>query len=218
MGAESTLLPLFRAVDALAAGSVPGEAANKSAIDWTTVDFVTDRNNLRKLVRWVRDSCATPSPTPTPSGAEIPASGPTETDNKTTTSSESCDWDQRKDFRIDIQLGGRSTVLMHRWAAQDLEWAEPPKAGCRSNFVRESTAAVRGCEDCGGHYRIVQYVSAISTYFVKSIWCLLSQREEHRRPEPRRPLRSRRLRRPQLRESPDRIARLAEGFVAVGRT
>ncbi|TFK83925.1 hypothetical protein K466DRAFT_602443 [Polyporus arcularius HHB13444] len=156
MGPESTLLPLFRAVDALAAEFVPQDAVNESAIDWTTVDFVTDRNNLRKLIRWVREPCTTPSPTPTPSGADTPAV-PTDTESGATASSDSTAWDPRKDFRIDMQLGGTSTVLMHRWAAQAREWVEPPKAGCRSNFERESTGAVPGCDGGGGHYRIVQY-------------------------------------------------------------
>ncbi|KAI0685614.1 hypothetical protein C8T65DRAFT_679060 [Cerioporus squamosus] len=156
MGAESTLLPLFRAVDALAAHFVPQDAVNESAIDWSTVDFVTDRNNLRKLIRWVREPYPTPSPTPSPSGADTPAI-PTDAESEVTASSDSVAWDPRKDFRIDMQLGGASTVLMHRWAAQAREWVEPPKAGCRWNFERESTAAVPACEDGGGHYRIVQY-------------------------------------------------------------
>lgn len=41
------LLPLFRAVD------TTSELTNNT-IDWSSVDFVTDRNNLRKLLRWVR--------------------------------------------------------------------------------------------------------------------------------------------------------------------
>lgn len=40
------LLPLFRAVDIMAEES-------GQAIDWSTVDFVTDRNSLRKLLRWI---------------------------------------------------------------------------------------------------------------------------------------------------------------------
>ncbi|RPD71625.1 hypothetical protein L226DRAFT_512963 [Lentinus tigrinus ALCF2SS1-7] len=163
MGAESTLLPLFHAVDALAADSIPPDAVNESAIDWTTVDFVTDRNNLRKLVRWIRDGpypAVSPSNALSPSGADTPVSSeasPTETVSITSTFSDLATWDQRKDFRIDMQLGGTSTVLMHRWAAFAREWVEPPKAGCRLNFERENTAAVPGCEESGGHYRIVQY-------------------------------------------------------------
>lgn len=37
------LLPLFRAVDIM----------SEDKVDWSTVDFVTDRNGLRNLLRWV---------------------------------------------------------------------------------------------------------------------------------------------------------------------
>ncbi|KAI0922958.1 hypothetical protein AcV5_009815 [Taiwanofungus camphoratus] len=43
---SSTLLPLFRAVDVMV--EEKGEP-----LDWTSVDFVTDRNGLRKLLRWI---------------------------------------------------------------------------------------------------------------------------------------------------------------------
>lgn len=43
---SSTLLPLFRAVDVVAESKV------ESNINWSSVDFVTDRNGLRKLFRW----------------------------------------------------------------------------------------------------------------------------------------------------------------------
>lgn len=41
------LLPLLRAVEHIEAG-----------FDWSSVDFVTDRNNLRKLLRWIGSSKA----------------------------------------------------------------------------------------------------------------------------------------------------------------
>ncbi|KAI0783480.1 hypothetical protein C8Q75DRAFT_435704 [Abortiporus biennis] len=42
------LLPLFKAVEV-----GEGELGEKEKVDWAEVDFVTDRNNLRKLLRWV---------------------------------------------------------------------------------------------------------------------------------------------------------------------
>lgn len=49
---SSPLLPLFLAVDAM-----PSSNANPStSVDWPSVDFVTDRNNLRKLLAWVKGS------------------------------------------------------------------------------------------------------------------------------------------------------------------
>ncbi|OCH92808.1 hypothetical protein OBBRIDRAFT_790819 [Obba rivulosa] len=47
---RATLYPLFRAVD------VVSEEEATGAIDWSSVDFVTDRNGLRKLLRWIQDS------------------------------------------------------------------------------------------------------------------------------------------------------------------
>lgn len=42
---KSILLPLFVAVDQT---QVDGDD-----LDWTSIDFVTDRSNLRKLLRWI---------------------------------------------------------------------------------------------------------------------------------------------------------------------
>lgn len=41
------LLPLFKAIDAYS------ELAGATIVDWAGIDFVTDRNNLRKLLRWI---------------------------------------------------------------------------------------------------------------------------------------------------------------------
>ncbi|KAI0738861.1 hypothetical protein C8Q80DRAFT_1112827, partial [Daedaleopsis nitida] len=171
MGGESTLLPLFRAVDSLLSDAAPGISiaeTSESAIDWTTVDFVTDRNNLRKLLRWVREPYPPPSPqygvdSPTTVVSPVSPTSPTSTEGEVLSpSSESAsvavaEWDPRKDFRIDMQLGGEKTVLMHRWAPRVRERVIPPKGGCRANFERENTAAAPGCEQGEGHYRIVQY-------------------------------------------------------------
>ena len=54
MGAESSLLPLFRAVDA-STPDVVASGMRDEAVNWAAIDFITDRNNLRKLLRWVRD-------------------------------------------------------------------------------------------------------------------------------------------------------------------
>ncbi|KAI0698101.1 hypothetical protein BC835DRAFT_684939 [Cytidiella melzeri] len=44
----SPLLPLFRAVDVMEESDDSG-----TKLDWSSVDFITDRNNLRKLLSWV---------------------------------------------------------------------------------------------------------------------------------------------------------------------
>ncbi|KZT12263.1 uncharacterized protein LAESUDRAFT_809076 [Laetiporus sulphureus 93-53] len=46
---SSTLYPLFRAVDIMT-------EENGNSIDWRSVDFITDRNGLRKLLRWINDT------------------------------------------------------------------------------------------------------------------------------------------------------------------
>ena len=176
MGSESTLLPLFRALDTFASSVEDGEASGQNGIDWADVDFVTDRNNLRKLLRWVRENGASPIDPPSPAAAD--ESSPTAETAVSPTSDKpppsdtvsggdpadaqkatEPEWDTRKDFRIDLQLGGANTVLMHRWAVNTQEYHPPPKAGCRINFERACTAAAPGCEDGTSHYRIVRYVS-----------------------------------------------------------
>ena len=138
MGASaSCLLPLFRAADVVA------EENADASVYWPGVDVVTDRNNLRKLLRWIQHNDinnATPS-----YGAGASTSFPAVV--------------PLKDFRIDVQLGGRKTLLLHRWEKHTRELAEPPKSGCGINFERESTSAAAGCERGTGYHRVVKYVS-----------------------------------------------------------
>ncbi|PIL34959.1 hypothetical protein GSI_02746 [Ganoderma sinense ZZ0214-1] len=159
---ESTLIPLFRAVDAmvLEEESEPSAGENAEAIDWAAVDFVTDRNNLRKLLRWVRERGPTTTIEVSSPAIETSPASPTSDASEGKGGIEAgaaAEWDPRKDFRIDLQLGGANTVLMERWAARAREVIAPPKGGCRANFEQEHTAAAPGCENGGGHYRIVQY-------------------------------------------------------------
>ncbi|KAI0329008.1 hypothetical protein GY45DRAFT_1280600 [Cubamyces sp. BRFM 1775] len=121
MGGASCLLPLFRAADVIA------EENADTSLDWSTVDIVTDRNGLRKLMRWLRHSDATSGGQPL------------------------------KEFRIDLQLGGSKTVLMHRWEQRYREIAIPPTSGYGINFERETTSPAPGCQCSAGHHRIVQY-------------------------------------------------------------
>ena len=62
----------------------------------------------------------------------------------------------RKDFRIDLQLGGAKTVLMQRWDTRTCQYLTPPFRGCRANFDRAATIQPQGC--CPNHFRIIQYV------------------------------------------------------------
>jgi len=127
-------LPLFIAVD-LQAGD---------DLDWTSIDFVTDRRNLRKLLRWI---------------------GGEETVN----------------FRIDIQLAGKQTVLLNNWENRDKE--KMPGYTFGFNFEKESTRLVSGCEESSGHYRIVKYVRLCleSSYIAShlNIAVLVSERPQN---------------------------------------
>ncbi|KAM5540765.1 hypothetical protein V8D89_005409 [Ganoderma adspersum] len=120
MGSASCLLPIFRAVDIIA------EENADTSLDWSSIDIITDRNGLRKLMRWLQYS---PDPEKEP----------------------------LKEFRIDLQLGGKKTVLMNRWEKRTRENAEPPRSGCGMNFERESTTPTKGCERSTGHHRIVKH-------------------------------------------------------------
>ncbi|KAI8986169.1 hypothetical protein BD414DRAFT_536916 [Trametes punicea] len=161
MGSASPLLPLFRAVDLLASGGdegpvpSPENAEALEPVDWASIDVVTDRNNLRKLIRWIREPYPDPtSPPISSSSSNIHENADTDQASASGTEPE---WDPRKDFRIDLHLGGEKTVLMQRWAMFDRERVAPPKGGCRDNFIREVTTTAPGCENGGGHFRIVQY-------------------------------------------------------------
>ncbi|KAI1783569.1 hypothetical protein LXA43DRAFT_1131139 [Ganoderma leucocontextum] len=50
MGKASCLFPLFRAVDVIA------EENADTSLDWGSIDIITDRNGLRKLMRWLQYS------------------------------------------------------------------------------------------------------------------------------------------------------------------
>lgn len=46
---DAPLLPLFEAVDEV-------QSSNGTVFDWVSADFISDRNGLRKLIRWAEAS------------------------------------------------------------------------------------------------------------------------------------------------------------------
>ncbi|RDB14674.1 hypothetical protein Hypma_016260 [Hypsizygus marmoreus] len=108
---NAVLLPLITAVDEMS-------KRNGDDFDWASIDFVTDRNNLRKLLRWI-------------AGGTI------------------------NDFRIDLQLAGKHTVLFNRWEDRYKEQMSGRTFGF--NFEKASTRPAPGCVDSTGHHRIVRY-------------------------------------------------------------
>ena len=85
------------------------------------MDIITDRNNLRKLMRFVENS-----------------------------------FNKKKEFRIDLQLVGKSTVLLGRYEEKAVvrpgqEWGH--------SFERETTKPFTDCKKSISHHRIVTYVS-----------------------------------------------------------
>ncbi len=114
---KTTLLPLMAAVDIV---------ADSPPFDWSSADFVTDRNGLRKLLRWI---AYTRSPTDK----------------------------NQKEFRIDTQLAGHTTVLLNRWEKRYQE--KPSGFTFGLNYEKESTKpASPMCKSSTGHHRIVTYV------------------------------------------------------------
>ncbi|KAF8635841.1 hypothetical protein AX15_000035 [Amanita polypyramis BW_CC] len=107
---DTPLLPLFVAVD-----------ANEDAdtFDWSAVDIVTDRNGLRRLLRWIAGGSA--------SDAE--------------------------NFRIDLQLAGKKTVLMARWDRTPVESFRGYTYG--TNFFKGTTKKPH--RESMAHHRIVSY-------------------------------------------------------------
>jgi len=121
---KAVLLPVIVAVNKCT------EKAGKEPYKWSSVDIVTDRGNLRKLMRWA--------------------------DNGAT-----------KDFRIDMQLAGKGTVLLTRFAERTREMF----SGCTFgySFERESTVVAPGCKDSYSHHRIITYVRC-SFYLTSKIF------------------------------------------------
>ncbi|KAF8158456.1 hypothetical protein B0H34DRAFT_789326 [Crassisporium funariophilum] len=109
---HAVLLPLVAAVNKTAAMN------GRDPFDWTSADFVTDRNSLRKLMRWV-------------GGGDV------------------------RDFRIDVQLAGRKTILLNRWEKRNREVFSGRTYGF--SFEKASTETAPGCRESTGHHRIVTY-------------------------------------------------------------
>ena len=170
MGSASTLVPLFRAVDVVA------EENADTTMDWSAVDFVVDRSSLRKLLRWARRADS-------------------ETDTNPQQSVEGSKSDAH-DFRLDLQLAGKKTVLVERWDTRTYQIAQPPKFGCRNNFDDAATSPASGCEMSKYHNRIVQYVSSSQIASIQASLLMSAALRAllgSRRSETRYALRSRRV-------------------------
>jgi hypothetical protein len=107
----SPLTPIFAAIDDL------------GGYDFSGLDLVSDRNNLRKLFRW--------------------ATGVAD----------------EKDFRIDIELAGK-TCLFTRREEKDAETIIGFK-GFGHNYEKAATRPAPGCETATGHHRIIAIVTSM---------------------------------------------------------
>ncbi|KAF4580772.1 hypothetical protein EYR38_003059 [Pleurotus pulmonarius] len=126
---DAILLPLFVAVNikssrdaASSNASTPSTdtATAPPTFDWPAHDFITDRNSLRKLLRWIAAAEDAPN----------------------------------SDFRIDVQLAGKRTVLLCRYSTNVREMAGN---GFGHNYERACTRAAPQCEEGVGHHRIIRY-------------------------------------------------------------
>ena len=86
---------------------------------WSELDILTDRNNIRKLLRWITHTA-------------------------------------EKDFRIDLQLVGK-TVIFSRWEDKAVR-ASHEHFGYGHSFEAAYTEAPAGPKILG-HHRIIEYVS-----------------------------------------------------------
>ncbi|KAI0823265.1 hypothetical protein BC628DRAFT_602365 [Trametes gibbosa] len=161
MRSASKLIPLFRAVDVVTEDNADNADASVP-VDWAAVDFVLDRSSLQKLWRWaqiaevlmVEARAVLPRKTtwsnegsPGDPGADEPLEAKSKQSAKRTR--------DMPEFRLDLQLGGKKTVLVERWDTRTHQYIRPPRGGCRKNFDAATTAPRR---DCGDNYnRIVQY-------------------------------------------------------------
>ncbi|KAF7290638.1 hypothetical protein MIND_01304000 [Mycena indigotica] len=132
--AGKTLVALIATVDKTHAIQCRTAHAPEMPFDWAgeQIDFVTDRTNLRKLLRWINVNVQPP-------------------DDR-----DPGDDRQRKDWRINMQLapGGR-TVLFERWEKRDYTAMSGFTFGF--NFETASTTAPRGAPQSSWHHRIVSY-------------------------------------------------------------
>ncbi|KAJ7055901.1 hypothetical protein C8F01DRAFT_1211566 [Mycena amicta] len=128
-----TLLPIIVAVDKVHEIDARNERTESMGFDWASekIDFMTDRNGLRKLLRWI-------------DAQNVGAAGNGENERA------------MKDWRIDMQLapGGR-TVFLNRWEKRDQE--QMPGWTYGFNFEKAATTAPRGVAQSTGHHRIVSY-------------------------------------------------------------
>lgn len=97
------------------------DVQDNNPFDWSSVDFITDRNSLRKLLKWVGGT-------------------------------------SDKEFRIDTQLAGDTTVLLNRWEKRNQEASGGFTFGF--SFEEATTKTAKGCEGTTGYHRIVTYVSS----------------------------------------------------------
>ncbi|KAF7300427.1 hypothetical protein HMN09_00926400 [Mycena chlorophos] len=124
-----SLIPLLAAVERTHELNTRHSSSSVESFDWAgaEIDLITDRNSLRKLLRWIDGRSTVPGG-----------------DGKV------------KDFRIDTQLapGGR-TVLFTRWEKRNEEQMTGWTYGF--NFEKKTTSPPRGVPESTGHHRIISY-------------------------------------------------------------
>ena len=148
---KAPLLPVLRAVD-----------AHSPEFDFKSVDFITDRNNLIKLFKFVSGYLCN-----VPSQARWEAVNP--------------DIMQKdKNLRIDIDIlgndggGAGSSMLMSRWEPTSSDFVgEEEFQGFSFNFLNEYTRYLPNTPELGpdaksqGHHRVVSYVLGGCKFLVR---------------------------------------------------
>lgn len=115
-----------------------GANASSSSFDWPSIDFITDRNGLRKLMRWIEADGR--SNGPNPYAHQYKNGGFT-------------------DFRLDLELINEKTVVIHRWDGLPEDAKAEGQKTYGLQFKKVTTQWPEGCEGSTGYHRIIKYVS-----------------------------------------------------------
>ncbi|KAH9925415.1 uncharacterized protein BXZ73DRAFT_9621, partial [Epithele typhae] len=149
----SPLLPLFCAVDVVEQSrerrreddgppsATLSDDRSPLHLPWWAVDVVADRECLIRLLRWLWTDSMEQSNNDIDPALRLESKGyPTDTLDR---------------FRIDVQLVGNRTLLLHRWERRPCEYTRDSTHD--RGFMRMNTTPAPDCEDTSGHYRILNF-------------------------------------------------------------
>lgn len=150
------LLPLLLSVNHWQERTQPSEK-----YPWYDVDFITNRNSIRHLLRILRNQ----------SSGSYDSRGITKDYSRGNFNNPS----YSNPVRIDVELAGNKTILLNRWDSTTFEPITRNSCGFNfeNAFTREADAVSAldpVSKDSGRHLRIVSYVCIPFTHFLQHSW------------------------------------------------